>query len=394
MNDESIQLSEYPPSGGPGEVGRLAFKLGCTAFGGPAAHIAMLRREVVEERKWIDEELFTAFLGLTNLIPGPNSTELILLTGRTRAGFRGFLAAAVGFITPAVLITYFFAVLYVRYGTRAGMAWMLYGVKPVIIVIVVHALWGMAKFQLMGLIPLVIAGGAMIGYLASVNELVLLAIAGGAAVVVRLGKRRADAMKRTTISLFAFKTGVLSLSAIASDGVSYGSWRLFWSFLKIGAVLYGSGYVLIAFLRSEFVVKLGWISEQQLLDAVAFGQITPGPVFSTATFVGYLAGGTTGALFATVGIFLPSFIFVLAASRLLRLFTRHEWLMIALGGVIAASLGLMAGVMIELGEDALVDFQTVVIAVFAAFLLFRWKMSSTRLLFLGAVAGLFFNVIA
>ncbi len=261
MEEEQSSIGVREPTGTSTEVGRLALKLGLTAFGGPAAHIAMLRREVVDDRKWIDDKTFSLFLGLTNLIPGPNSTEMVLLTGRTRAGIRGLLIAGAGFISPAFLITLTFAALYVRYGTRAGAEWLLYGVKPVIVVIVFHALYVLAQIQVRKPIAAIVAVGAAVGYLAGINELLLLIVGGLMLLASNSLSPRLKDLHRTSFSLAPIKFGVLTLAASTADGVSYSAGRLFWSFLKIGAVLYGSGYVLIAFLRSEFVVNLGWITE-------------------------------------------------------------------------------------------------------------------------------------
>ena len=368
------------------EIAELFFTLGCTAFGGPAAHIGLLRREVVERRAWIDDSLFTKFLGLVNLIPGPNSTEMVLLVGKARAGTRGLFLAGVCFIAPAALITLAFAVLYVRYGTTAGAEWLLYGVKPVIIVIIASALFGLTKSVLSQPIAAVVAIGSLAGYLAGIGEILLLA-AGG---LVFLGWRVVEqrARRRSSLSILPLKVSAVSLALAAAEAVPYSAARLFWTFFKIGAVLYGSGYVLIAFLRSAFVVDLGWITEQQLLDAVAFGQITPGPLFSTSTFIGYLVGGYSGALIATVAIFLPGFVFVLLSSFVLKLVARYTGLELALAGVSAAAISLMAGVTLQLGRDALVDAQTVIIALVAAYLLFRRGVGSTWLIAGGATAGL------
>lgn len=353
----------------------------------------MLRREVVDNRKWIDDSTFSLFLGLTNIIPGPNSTEIVLLTGKRRAGVRGLLAAGAGFITPAVLITLSFAALYVRYGTTAGVEWPLYGVKPVIVVIVAHALVILAKGQLRKPLAALIAISAAIGYLAGIGELLLLVAGALVLVAAHFISKRIEGLGRASFSFAALKLSVVGLAATTTETVPYSATRLFLSFLKIGAVLYGSGYVLIAFLRSEFVVKLGWITEQQLLDAVAFGQITPGPVFSTATFVGYLVGGVPGAIVATVAIFLPAFLFVFASEYVLGLIHRYSWIQLALAGVTFASIGLIAGVLVQLGQDALVDLWTVSIAGVAAILIFRLNVGSTRLLLLGAAAGVLSHVL-
>jgi chromate transporter len=382
--DESVVPPQKPS---PKEVAKLGLYLGCTAFGGPAAHIALLRREVVEKRKWIDDPQFTIYLGATNIIPGPNSTEMVLLVGHNRAGRRGMLAAGITFIAPAALITLFFAILYDRHGTRAGAEWLLYGVKPVIIVVILHALFGMAKSTLTKATAAIVAVGAMVAYLLGVGEILLLVAGGLIFVAAQDVERRRTRLRSAPLSMLPLKLGAFGLAVAASAAVPYSAARLFWTFLKIGAVLYGSGYVLIAFLRSEFVVDLGWITEQQLLDAVAFGQVTPGPLFSTATFIGYLVGGLSGAVIATVAIFLPAFVFVIAVNRLMGFVYGHRRLLLALTGVTAASIGLMAGVTLQLGQDALVDPQTVLIALVAVYLLFRRNVGTTWLIAGGAVAG-------
>jgi chromate transporter len=368
------------------EVARLFLTLGFTAFGGPAAHIGLLRREVVERRGWLDDALFAKYLGLVNVIPGPNSTEMVLLVGKSRAGLRGLFVAGLCFIGPAATITLLFAVLYVQYGTTAGGEWLLYGVKPVIIVIILSAIVGLARSILGSRLAAAIAIAAVFGYLAGAGEIALL-IAGG--IVYLSPHALAHRGNRLTGSLFTFiPSGLFGAATTAADAVPYSTQRLFWAFFKIGAVLYGSGYVLIAFLRSEFVVDLGWITEQQLLDAVAFGQITPGPLLSTSTFIGYLVGGYGGAAVATVAIFLPGFVFVIASDLVLKFVARFSWLELALAGVSAAAIGLMAGVTLQLGRDALVDPETIAIALVSAYLLFRRGVGSTWLILGGALAGL------
>jgi chromate transporter len=386
VTEESIRTSQKS-SGSLREIAELFLTLGCTAFGGPAAHIGLLRREVVERRAWIDDILFTKFLGLVNLIPGPNSTEMVLLVGKARAGTRGLFLAGICFIAPAALITLAFAVLYVRYGTTAGAEWLLYGVKPVIIVIIASALLGLAKSLISEPIGVVVAIGSLAGYLAGIGEIPLLIAGGFVFLAWRAFEQNKTRTRGSLRSILPLELSALGIVLAATDAVPYSAARLFWTFFKIGAVLYGSGYVLIAFLRSEFVVDLGWITEQQLLDAVAFGQITPGPLFSTSTFIGYLVGGYSGALIAMIAIFLPGFVFVLASSFVLKLVARYTWLELALAGVSAAAIGLMAGVTLQLGREAFVDIQSVIIAIIAAYFLFRRGAGSTWLIAGGTIAG-------
>jgi chromate transporter len=372
------------PRGTVAEVALLALRLGFTAFGGPAAHIAMLRDEVVTRRKWVTDAHFLDLLGATNLIPGPNSTEMVIHVGQVRAGWRGMIAAGVCFIMPAALIVLACAWAYVAFGTRPAFEWLLYGIKPVIIAIVAQALWGLAKTAVKGPFLAAVGAAVLALYLLGLNELALLFGGGILVMLVRnLGRlRRAGGAAAALLPL----GGALPLVFAQAAPVSLG--QLFLSFLKIGAVLYGSGYVLLAFLRNEFVVRLGWLNDQQLLDAIAIGQFTPGPVFTTATFVGYIVAGLPGAALATVGIFLPSFIFVAAVNPLVPRLRRSPWMSGFLDGVNVAALGLMAAVLWELGRAALVDWLTVALALVAGLLLFRLKLNSAWLVLGGGLIAL------
>ena len=318
------------------ELARLFLKLGATAFGGPAAHIAMMEDEVVRRRGWLSRDEFLDLLGATNLIPGPNSTEMAIHVGHRRAGWAGLLVAGVCFIVPATAIVWVLAWVYVRYGRLPQVAGLLYGVKPVIIAIVVQALWGLGRSALKTR-ALVLAGLASAALsFAGVNELALLFGAGLAMALAR-GVARARALGVA----FLPPLSTLGLAAVATAQPFQLS-TLFLVFLKVGAVLFGSGYVLLAFLRAELVVRLGWLSEGQLLDAVAVGQVTPGPVFTTATFVGYVLGGHAGAAAATAGIFLPAFLFVAVSGPLVPRLRRSAAAGAFLDGVNVASLALMA----------------------------------------------------
>jgi chromate transporter len=346
----------------------------------------MMRDEVVTHRKWLTEEQFLDLLGATNLIPGPNSTEMAIHIGRVRGGWRGLVVAGLCFICPAVAIVLVLAWLYVAYGTTPAAEWLLYGVKPVIIAIVVQALWGLGrsavKSPLLGAVGLAVIALYLLRY----NELALLFGAGAlvmlAANLRRLGRR--DAAPALLLGLPG------ALLAQASVPVSLGT--LFLTFLKIGGLLYGSGYVLLAFLRNDFVERLGWLTDQQLLDAVAIGQVTPGPVFTTATFVGYIVAGVPGALVATLGIFLPSFVFVALTNPLIPRLRRSPWMGAFLDGVNVAAVGLMLAVTWELGRAAIIDWLTVALALVAAVLLVRFKINSTWLIAGGAIAGLVYHL--
>jgi chromate transporter len=383
-----MQAAAPGGQGSAAEVGRLALKLGFTAFGGPAAHIAMLHDEVVTRRRWLSEEHFIDLLGATNLIPGPNSTEMFIHVGYLRAGWPGLIAGGAGFILPAASIVLALAWAYTRYGTTPAAEWLLYGIKPVIIAVVVQALWGLSRAALKG--PLL--GGvalAVLGlYLLGLNELALL-FGGGLLVMLVRNLQRWRAQKAAPLAalLPVLKLPLGGwLPAQAASTVSLP--LLFLNFLKIGSVLYGSGYVLLAFLRNDFVQRLGWLTDQQLLDAVAIGQFTPGPVFTTATFIGYVLAGWPGAVLATAGIFLPSFIFVAAVNPLVPRLRRSPWMGALLDGVNAAALGLMAAVTWELGRAAVVDWVTLLLALLAAVLLVRFKVNSTWLVLGGGVFAL------
>ena len=380
--------SETQPElrGTTGEVARLALKLGFTAFGGPAAHIAMLHEEVVTRRKWLGEQRFLDLLGATNLIPGPNSTEMVIHVGFIRAGYPGLLAAGLGFILPAAAIVLALAWLYVQYGTTPTGEWLLYGIKPVIIAVVLQALWGLGRKALKG--PLLAAAGVavFVGYLAGLNELLLLFGVGLLVAVIRTGRGRWAGGRMAAL--------VIPWLAVAAPAGAASLSQLFLVFLKVGGLLYGSGYVLLAFLHNDLVINLGWLTDQQLLDAVAVGQFTPGPVFTTATFVGYVVAGWPGAVVATVGIFLPSFLFVAALSPLIPRMRRSAGLAALLDGVNAAALGLMAAVTWQLGRAALVDWLTVLLALLAAGLLLRFKINSAWLVLAGGLAGLVARLLA
>jgi len=377
------------------ELAWLFLKLGTIGFGGPAAHIAMMEDEVVRRRGWLSHEKFIDLVGATNLIPGPNSTEMAIHIGHARAGFPGLLVAGACFILPATLIVTACAGAYVRFGTLPQAEGILYGVKPVIIAIVLQALWGLGhtavKTPLLAGVGLAAAVFSFLG----VNELLLLFAAGLLIAAIRRVAAKPTGGASTGIAA-AFAPPV-STNAAVSAGVAagaataatlpFGLWPMFLFFLKVGSVLYGSGYVLLAFLRADLVERWGWLSEAQLLDAVAVGQITPGPVFTTATFIGYVLGGAPAAVVATVGIFLPAFFFVTISGPLVPRIRRAPLAGAFLDGVNVASLALMAVVTWRLGAVALVDWPTVSLAVISAVLLFRFKLNSAWLVAIGALVG-------
>jgi chromate transporter len=373
------------------ELAGLFLRLGATAFGGPAAHIAMMEDEVVRRRGWLSRDEFLDLLGATNLIPGPNSTEMAIHVGYRRAGAAGLLVAGSCFILPAALLVTLIAWAYVRFGRLPEAAALLYGIKPVIIAVVLQALWRLGrtalKDGLLAVIALIAAGLNATG----VNELAVLFGAGLAVLAFRRVFRSDRSNSHTPRALWgpfpALTAGAAGTGGAAVvGGASLGP--LFLVFLKIGSVLFGSGYVLLAFLRSDLVQRLHWLTESQLLDAVAVGQVTPGPVFTTATFIGYVLAGAPGAVAATVGIFLPAFFFVAVSGPFLPRLRKSPAAGAFLDGLNAASLALMAVVTWQLGQVALVDLPTAVLAAVSAVLLLRFQVSATWLVIGGALAGL------
>ncbi|MFI5314986.1 MAG: chromate efflux transporter [Myxococcota bacterium] len=370
-----------PPSGRLGELARLFLRLGATAFGGPAAHIALMESEIVQRRGWLSREQFLDLLGAANLIPGPNSTELAIHIGHARAGWPGLAVAGASFIAPAVLIVTGCAWAYVRFGALPELAGLLYGVKPVVIAIVLQALWRLGRTAIRSVRLAALSLAAALANALGADELAVLgasALFAGSAELAR-GRRSARGL--------APLAGALGAGA-ASVSPAFGLWPLFFFFAKVGSVLFGSGYVLLAFLRSGLVVERGWLTEGQLLDAIAVGQVTPGPVFTTATFVGYLLAGTSGALVATAGIFLPAFVFVAASAPFLPRLRASPLAAALLDGVNAASLALMADVAAQLARAALVDLPTLALAAGAAVALFaRPQWNSAWLVLAGGAVG-------
>ncbi|MEW5852370.1 MAG: chromate efflux transporter [Myxococcota bacterium] len=364
------------------ELAVLFLRLGTTAFGGPAAHIAMFEEEVVRRRKWLSHEEFLDLLSATNLIPGPNSTEMAIHIGHRRAGWMGLIVAGACFILPAAFIVGGLAWVYVRHGQLPEAAAALYGVKPVILGVVAQALWNLGKAAIkswpLGLLAVVTAACSFLG----VHELLLLA---GAGAVMAVARRAAPALRGGGPAVSVAPWG-WAVVAAAFEPTQLG--KLFLVFLKIGSVLYGSGYVLLAFLRADLVERLGWLTEGQLLDAVAVGQVTPGPVFTTATFIGYVLGGWPGAVLATVGIFLPAFVFVALSGPLVPRLRRSPTAGAVLDGVNVASLSLMAVVSWQLGSAAIVDVWTGAIAVIGCVALLWARVNATWLVLGGAAAGL------
>ena len=366
----------------------LFLKLGVLGFGGPAAHIAMFREEAVRRRKWLSDQRFMDLVGATSLIPGPNSTEMAIHLGLERAGWRGLVAAGALFILPAFLIVTALAWVYVEFNEVPALQWALYGIKPAVIAIVVNAIMGLAKTALGKAWTLVLAAGVLTLYIIGINELILLAAGGGIGLLARVREWRGPG-GRTLFGLLPLGT----MPAVLATASTFSLGHLFLVFLKIGAVLYGSGYVLLAFMQGDFVDRLGWLTQQQLLDAVAVGQMTPGPVFTTASFVGYILGGWSGAVLATVAIFLPSFVFVAMLNPLVARVRADRRASGFLDGVNAAAIALMVGVAATLGRAAIVDVPTGVLAAVSLVLVIRYRTTATWLVPAGAVLGVVYQLV-
>jgi len=365
------------------ELAGLFLRLGITAFGGPAAHIAMMRDEVVERRRWVTDGEFLDLLAATNLIPGPNSTEMAIHLGNRRGGLPGLLLAGGCFILPAALIVSGIAWGYVRYGDGPQLSWVMYGVGPVIIAIIAQALWKLGATAVRGpltaLLSLLVAGLALAGW----NELGLLALGAIVMIGARLGRPGIVAGAIATLGA----GGTLLAQVASAATVPFTLTRLTLFFLKVGSILFGSGYVLLAFLRADLITRWGWLTDQQLIDAVTIGQVTPGPVFTTATFIGYQLGGWAGAALATIGIFAPGFLFVAISQPLIPKLRASVITSALLDGVVVASLGLMAAVAWQLGRSAIVDGWTAGLAIVAAVILLAWRPNTSWLVLGGAAAG-------
>jgi chromate transporter len=364
------------------EVMAVMAKLGTIAVGGPAVHVAMLRDETVNRRHWLDDREFLDLFGAVSVLPGPSSTQLAIVLGRRRAGWLGLVVGGACFIGPAMLIVLALAWTYSRYGTTPTGGGILYGVEPVVIAVVAVALWQLGRTALKRRWFLIIGAIAVAAYLTGINVLIPLA-AGGLAVTVIDNRARFTGMH----AWIPFLTGVTVTATATTHHPRPRALSVLAEFSKLGVVVFGSGYVLLAFLRADLVTHLHWLTERQLLDAVAAGQITPGPVFTTATFVGYLVGGTPSALLATAGIFVPSFLMVAALEPFVRRIRRSIWLGPALDGITVAALGPMVGVALDLGRTAIIDPFTAILAVVALAVLLRWNPNGLWLVLTAAVIG-------
>ena len=368
-----------------GQLLALFLKLGVTAFGGPAAHIAMMEEEVVTRRGWMTRERFLDLIGATNLIPGPNSTEMAIHIGFVRAGIIGLVVAGVSFILPAALLTLGCAWVYDRFQTVPQAEALLYGIKPAVIAVILSAVWRLGKTAAKG--PLLIGIGllVMLLVLLGINEIIALLGGGIIGILWQLGSRLRKGKMLLGFAWLPSSNIALAVTAAPSSSVTLSALGLF--FLKIGCVLFGSGYILVAYLQGGLVEQYQWLTQQQLLDAVAIGQFTPGPVLTTATFIGYVLAGPAGALLATLGIFVPSFVFVLATNPLIPRLRRSAVAGAFLDAVNASAIGLMVAVTVELARHTLIDWGACLIALISAAVLFRYKVNSAWLVLGGAAIG-------
>jgi chromate transporter len=381
---ETNQIAPSMARGNLREVAAFFLKLGFLAYGGAAGHIAMMRRELVDRRKWISEQDFLDLFGIMNLIPGPSSTETVIAMGYWRAGWPALILAGVLFILPAMLMILALSWAYVRYGSLPAAQWILYGVNPIVISIIADALWSLGRAALKNVWLASMASVALALYFKGVSVVAI--ILGAAALTAAFAYSKSKSVKPAMGILPMMGVGA-GVAAVASSAIPFSMARLFLTFLKIGAVAYGSGYVLLAFMHADFVAHLHWLTEKQLLDAIAAGQITPGPVFASATFVGYLTGGLKGAMLATLGMFLPSFIFIAILFPFIPKLKGSAGARIFLDGINAVTVGLMAAVSWQLARGAILDAFTAAEAVIGFVILRRYQINSAWLIVGGLVAG-------
>ena len=379
------------------ELASLFLKLGAISFGGPAAHVALIEAEIVRKREWVTRQQFLDMLGAANLIPGPTSTEVAINTGFVRAGWPGLCVAGACFIVPAALITGAFAWAYVRFGSLPQAASVLAGIKPAVLAVIAIAIWRLGRTAVKDAGLAVIGGLSLAAFFLGLDPILILF---GGGLLGMLARRAASLRSNTTACLQMLWVGrplsvtaALTASTAATVAVrpSVGKIALF--FLKVGAVLYGGGYVLLAFLEQGLVQQHAWLTQQQLLDAVAIGQFTPGPVLSTATFIGYILGGVPGAAVATVGIFLPSFLYVAILAPVLFRLRQSAWMAAFLDSVNACAVALMGGVTFRLGADALRAWPSWGIAFISLAVLLRWKISPAWLVLGGGIAGFLLTIL-
>jgi chromate transporter len=378
------------------EISQIFLKLGIIGFGGPVAHIAMIEDEIVKRRQWLTQEHFLDLLGATNLIPGPNSTEMAIHIGYIYAGWLGLIVAGICFILPAVLITGFLAWIYVSYGTLPQISPLLYGIKPVVLAIIINAVWGLGKkaVKTRKLLIIAIAVG-LITEFTKINEIVSLLMGGILGMIwLRSSNQSNLIILGLTAETFLQTTVISTATNNINNHVSVSLWKLGLFFLKIGSVLFGGGYLLIAFLQRELVEEYSWLTQQQLLDSIAIGQFTPGPVLSTATFIGYIIAGFPGAIVATVGIFLPSFLFVAMLNSFMDTLRKSSWTRPFLDAVNVSAVALMTLTTIQVGIATLIspktdsiDFLSLGIAVISAILVMRYHINAAYLIVGGGIIG-------
>jgi len=375
------------------ELAKLFLKLGVTGFGGPVAHIAMIEDEVVKRRQWLTQEHFLDLLGATNLIPGPNSTEMAIHIGYIYAGWLGLVVSGISFILPAVLITGVFAFTYVSYGSVPEFSPLLYGIKPVVLAIILNAVFELGKKALKNKQLLIIAVlVALVNYFGKVNEVITLLL-GGILGMIWLHNIATHSDKQTNLLITALTLGTTLPKVTLTPTVSI--WQLGLFFLKVGSVLFGGGYLLIAFLQGELVDQYHWLTQQQLLDAIAIGQFTPGPILSTATFIGYIISGLPGAIVATVGIFLPSFLFVVLLNPVIPWLRKSPWTRGFLDAVNASAVALMivttlqiAVKTLDLARFPLLDLFSVFMFLIAAVLITRFRINAPWLVLGGGLISM------
>lgn len=369
------------------ELALLYLRLGCTAFGGPAAHVAIMEYEIVRRRRWLTHEQFLDLLGVVNMIPGPNSTQMAIQIGYRVAGWPGLLIGGVCFIFPAALLTLLLAWLYVRYGALPQAAGLLYGIQAVMVAIVLQAILNLFRTAVKSVGLAVIGLLAILASLWGMNVLLVFFGAGLLSLAIRNVTKGASRLPRAGLYAFVPQLSINTIAAASPAPAAFGLLSLFLFFLKVGAVLFGSGYVLLAFLRTDLVVRLHWLTDRQLLDAIAIGQVTPGPVFTTATFIGYVLGRVPGAVAATAAIFLPSFAMIAMVGPLVPALRKSALFSVFLDGVNVGALALLAVVTFQLARVALIDVTTIALAVLSLIALVRFKINSAWLILAGALIG-------
>ena len=376
-----MQKEKENEKGSLSEVARVFFKMGVIAFGGPAAHIAMMEDEIVEKRKWISRAHFLDLMGVTNLIPGPNSTEMTMHCGHERAGIPGLFVAGICFIFPAVMITGFFAFLYIKYGQLPAVEPFIYGIKPAVLAIIAGAIFKLGKKALKNWELGVLGALVIIACLFGVNEIAALLISGICGALFFYGKNRINlGSLNKFFPLLLFQSSITTITALAPT-------KIFFTFLKVGSLLYGSGYVLFAYLDAELVANQ-LLTRPELMDAIAVGQFTPGPVLSTATFIGYQLGGWQGAIAATLGMFLPSFLFVWILNPLVPKMRQSTFFQYFLDAVNIAAVGVMVAVLFEMARETLIDWRMIVIAIISFYIVFGLKkVNAMYLVAGGAILG-------